>query len=787
MRRRVIHTVHSRVATASSAVYSRSFVVNKGIDFARSHIPERLERLAYHKTNQEPEHPGEYRSDGKNVEIFLRNSALKETAEQGARRVILELNPKGLVSSIRNASSGSAVNSFSLEPEMLALLGNSSTRASTPKTLSEFPEHLKNAVISIEDQRFYRHLGLDPLGLMRAVLVNLTAGGVTQGGSTITQQLAKNLFFTRERSFSRKLNEAVSAILIETAFSKEKILELYLNEIFLGQEGTVAIHGFGEAAKSFFGKEVEQLTLAEASVLAGMIRAPSALSPRLHLEAAKQRQAVVLDKMLELGYIKQDEAELAKKQKLEVRPAERAQRTAPYFVDYIRRTVLDSLNTEVLSTDSLSIVTGLDREYQRCADTAVDSGLAKLEKAFPRLTKGPSKLQSALIAVNPLTGDTLAWVGGRDYGENQFDRVSQSKRQPGSAFKPFVYLTALDKQLNNYRIARTTTLLMDEPTSIPVPGNKTWEPKNYDEKYRGEVTLRQALTHSLNVPTVELALKVGIDSVKRTAELFGFGKDLPAVPSLALGAGEVSPLDLARAYAAIANGGTLLDIHALREAVELKTNRHLEKPSTNETRAASEPATFVLTDMLRSVVDAGTANTIRKAGFNAPAAGKTGTSNDTRDAWFAGFTPRFLAVVWVGFDDNRELKLTGGQAAAPIWAEFAKCISGAEPELDFVAPAGVVFRTVDKNTGLLLTPNCPASASLREVFVEGTEPVTECNAHTPAAVEPALSDSPEPSASAPEASTGSRVTPEPDSFEIPEEELEVLSPSSARQSGNQNP
>ena len=730
IRNEVIRRVNDRSVSSSSVVMSGPFQLIRGMNVEKSGLLDRLLRLGYRiDTEAIPSEPGRYRTEKGRLLIHLRGGTFSRNVTQ--RPLVAEIitGPTGTVSEISDVKFKKPLQSVFLEPETLSYLGDTATRASTPKSLKEFPKVLIDAVLSIEDERFYSHWGIDPVAVIRAVVINLQSGSVRQGGSTLTQQLAKNLFFSSERSLARKGFEAVAAILMETAFTKDHILELYLNEVFLGQEGNTAIHGFGEAALSFFGKDVSDLSLAEAATLAGIIKAPSSLSPRNHPDKARERREIVLLKMEERGVISNKDRTQADKEDLKVRPAERTKRIAPYFVDYVRGEVQRQLDLSSLGDSNLRILTTLDLEYQKCADDAIAAGLKQLETAYPRLKKASQPVQAAMIAVTPIRGEVLAWVGGRDYSQNQFDRVSLAKRQPGSTFKPFVYLTALDKELNNYRVARTTTTLMDEPTTIPVPGSVPWSPKNYDNRYRGEVTVREALTHSLNVPTVELAMKVGIDSIASTAARFGFGRDLPRVPSLALGAGEITPLEMARAYAALANGGVLLELVPIAAVKEQTEDTFVLQPHPQEERAASESAVFVLNTILRNVVDRGTAASNRRAGFTAPAAGKTGTSNDARDAWFVGFTPRLLAAVWVGFDDNRELKLTGGQAAAPIWAEFMKCVSPMEPELDFVPPPGVVFREVDLSTGLLATPSCPRDLTTTEVFVEGTEPVTECTRH----------------------------------------------------------
>lgn len=645
--------------------------------------------------------------------------------------VRLELTAGGDFRRFLDVASGSELEAVWLEPEVLALLGSTETRASSARKLSDFGQPLKDAILSIEDERFYSHLGVDVVAVLRALVVNIRAGRVVQGGSTLTQQLAKNLFLDSERSMLRKVLEAFSAVLIETAFTKDQIFEFYLNEVFLGQEGRVAIHGFAEAATSFFGKDIRELTVSESALLAGIIKAPSAYSPRRHLKRALERRDVVLAKMKELSRISDQDYKRAIAEKPKIQPAIRSRRLAPYFVDYVQRQLPALLDTEQIEEEAARIYTGIDIEYQQCAEKAVTKGLANLEKNYPRLKKSKEKVQSALVAVTPATGEILAWVGGRDFSANQFDRVSLAKRQPGSAFKPFVFLTALDGNLNTYRVATANSLLEDKPLSLSVPGADSWEPQNYDRNFREEVTVREALAKSLNIPTINLAMKVGIEKIARTAELFGFGNNLPQVPSLALGAGEVTPLELAKAYATLANGGILLDTRPILSIFLGGDNTAIFTASHSEQRVANEASVFVLTNMLQSAIEHGTGTIVRKLGLSVPVAGKTGTTNNGRDSWFAGFTPRILAVVWTGYDSNKPLGLTGSQASAPIWTEFMKCVTDMEPKLEFLPPPGVVFKDIDYHTGMLNVGHCPQQFTITEVFVEGTEPTAPCPIHSP--------------------------------------------------------
>lgn len=728
MRKAVIKRLTTRALASSGLVMSRPVPISIGDDFESLRLNSRLKRLGYFKTNGALKRPGEFidlRKQGL-FKIYLREFRLGEKYLQNQAPYEIEIDSGGQILSIRDTKFDQDRKNLWLEPEMLAVLGNSDSRATTPKRLEQYPKHLKQAVLAIEDERFRSHFGVDPISIARAMVVNLKAGRVVQGGSTLTQQLAKNLFFTSKRTIVRKITEALSAILIETAFTKEQILEFYLNEIFLGQEGRIAIHGFGEASKAFFNRDVSQLSLAEAATLAGIIKGPSAYSPRRHPKRARTRRDLVLKKMKELKFISSAELSAALKKPIQVTQSSRSRRKAPYFVDYVRRTLPEIVDPELFATANVRVFTGLDLEYQQCAEQAVAKGIKDLESTYKN-RMGKEKIQAAIVAVSPSNGSTLAWVGGRSFAGSQFDRVSLAKRQPGSAFKPFVYLTALDKNLNSYRVARTTSVLLDEPITLQQRGAEDWSPQNYDRKYRGEVTVRQALSKSLNVPTVNLAMKVGINKIARTASYFGFGDDLPRVPSLALGAGEVSPLELAKAYNALANGGRLAELRPILAVGLDGDKKNIYEAPLREQSLVSEPAVFVLTNILRSVVEEGTARVVRRLGFTAPAAGKTGTSNDGRDSWFAGYTPHLLAVVWVGYDSAKAVRLTGSQAAAPIWTHFMKCTADMEPVLEFIPPPGVVYRDIDSRNGLLDNGYCPTRFVVQEVYVEGTEPLTNSN------------------------------------------------------------
>lgn len=724
-----IQTALSRKITeASSVVLSRPVSITPGMKLKSINLSKRLQRLKYREVSN-PLKAGEYQSSEGFIKIHMRSSRISNSVEQKEGLYEIKIDTDNSIKEIINKQFNTAESTIWLEPEVISVLGNSSQRVINNKALAEFSKNLKNALLAIEDEHFYSHFGIDPFSIIRAMIANLKSGRIVQGGSTLTQQLAKNLFFSSDRNMIRKVKEAFAAIMIESAYSKDQIFEMYLNEVFLGQEGRFAIHGFGEASQTFFGKEVSDISLSEAAMLAGMVKAPTSYSPRLNYKRSLARKNVVLGRMLQLKMISETEHDSAIKTNPHIYPPVRSRRVAPYFVDFIQREVDQLITNHQMEGGALRIITGLDPEYQRCAETAITEGVATLEKNYSWIRKSPEQVQAALLSVIPSSGEIRAWVGGRDFGETQFDRISQAKRQPGSTFKPFVYLTALDGSLNQYRTAKSTTILEDNPVKISIPGG-TWEPKNYDKDYRGEVRLREALARSLNIPTVNLAQKVGIKNIARTGAYFGFGENLPQVPSLALGAGEVSPLELTYAFSIITNGGIKRTFRPFFDVFEAESSRHLYSSPVSERRIVDEEPVYILTDILRSAVDQGTGAVVRQLGVKGAIAGKTGTTNDSRDSWFVGYSPRILATVWVGFDSNKSLRLTGAQAAAPIWASYMKCIQDFEPQLEFFPPEGVVSRNLDKVSGLLMTESCPRENSVNELFVQGTEPVTLCPLHS---------------------------------------------------------
>jgi len=668
-----------------------------------------------------PSRPGEFSLTNEELAVFTRDFTTAAGTIARSQRIKLPLEG---TDTLPPAQGQRAL----LEPQIISHIGAQEMRASRFVSLDLIPEVVQHAVISIEDERFYSHFGIDLFGVLRAASRNIVAGRLVQGGSTLTQQLAKNLFLSPKRTIWRKLLEIPTALSLERHLSKKQLLELYLNEVYLGQEGSVSIHGMPQAATTIFGKNISDISAAEAATLAGIIKAPSYFNPRKHPERAKERRNTVLAKMRELGHLSEKDYATALQRPLQVAQQQEHRRIAPYFTTALESELSEALDLESAPSTGLAVYTGLDLGMQRCAEDAIAQGIAALEKTHPRLKAHGKELQGALVALEPFSGLVRAWVGGRDYSESQFNRVNLAVRQIGSTVKPFVYLTALDSSLNSYKTATVVSVLEDQPMEIQQDHQPVWSPENYDHEYRGDVTLRYALENSLNMPALYIAERIGLSALKRTLSDFKIAPSVHEVPSIALGALDSTLLRLTSAYGALANSGVYIQPRLYLSALD-GSNDRLAMADLAEERVADENASFVLTTILEGVIDRGTGKGARAKGFTRPAAGKTGTSDSARDAWFIGYTPTLVAGVWVGFDDNTPINITGGAAAAPLWGQFLKCSSPFMPLGDFSPPPGVSFVEVDTKTGEVATSGCPREQVANEAFVRGTEPSRRCSLH----------------------------------------------------------
>jgi penicillin-binding protein 1B len=710
-----------------SKIYSDSYLLYVGINLRLEDLSEKLRRLGYHEAQALPKARGEYRLQRARglVDIYLYDFSYPTEQFKGFP---VHISLQGtVVNKIQNRATGEDMFSLELEPELVTGLYDRVWEERRVVSLSEVPPLIVKAILAVEDERFYRHHGIDPVSVMRAMWVNLRSGGVVQGGSTLTQQLMKNFFLSDERTLSRKVKEAIMALIAERKYSKEEILENYLNEIYLGQKGSQGIFGIWEASRFYFSKELSELTVSETALLAGLIRAPNRLSPYRSLDDATRRRNVVLAKLLDDKIITRKQYDAAMRESLPHRELIKITNDAPYYVDYLRRELAENYSNQVLTAEGLRIFTSMDLQLQKMAERSLAEGLKKLEESYPALRRKGEEdnLEGAIVVLRPQTGEIKAMAGGRSYQKSQFNRVFQARRQPGSIFKPFVYLAALMPGGESGRRFTPATMVDDSPFTWNYDGQE-WEPGNYNDQYFGTVTLRRALEKSLNSATARIARDVGIKRVRDMAHRLGIQSALPAVPSLALGAAEVTPLEVAVAFSTLANNGVRTRPLSVKQVMD-PNGRVLEKRDVRVEKILTPQMAFMMNHLLKGVFDRGTADVARRWGFTRPAAGKTGTTNDYKDAWFVGYTPDLLAVVWVGFDNRAKLGLSGAQAALPIWTEFMKRATAGTPITDFVPPPGIKIVEIDPLSGQPATANCPYV--LREAFFEGEEPTTTCPLH----------------------------------------------------------
>jgi penicillin-binding protein 1B len=627
-----------------------------------------------------------------------------------------------------------------LDTPLLTSLVSGEREKRRPVALAAIPDRVVQAVLAVEDRRYYEHPGVDLIAIVRAVFTNLIGRSTyVSGASTITQQVVRNVFLpqfdgwtlrlARQQSgwagIRRKLLEQFLALVLNTRASKDEILEIYLNDMPLGQRGSFAIVGVAEASRLFFGKDVSNVTLAEAATMAGVLQSPSALSPFSNPERCRERRNVVLEAMVDAGFTDEEMADRAMQEPLGV--AQRAlEAEAPYFVDYVTRTLdADYPGLTTTTTKTVDVHTTLDLHLQRIAQDAVRDGLTSLDKTLSR-RKRKGQAEAALIAVDPKTGEILAMVGGRSYNQSQLNRAITARRQPGSVFKPFVYLAAFEHaaQMGDASVS-PATLVDDSPTSWEFD-DQVWTPENYQNEYEGVITFRRALAHSRNIAAVKVAEQAGYERVAEFWRRLRIGTPPKAYPSIALGVFEATPFEIATAYTMFPNLGVVRPLRHI-ERIDGGGDQVKLKPRAAPRGVAAADTTFLVLNMMRGVINEGTGAGVRAAGFTLDAAGKTGTTNDLRDAWFAGFTPELLTVVWVGYDENQPLGLSGSQAALPIWTQFMTRALSGRTGAEFEVPGGINFVDVDPASGKLATPACPRT--FREAFRLGTEPARPCDLH----------------------------------------------------------
>lgn len=704
---------------APSILYGRPLEIRVGDHLGNLRFIERLRRLAYRKVRNKPSSAGSYSASSGRIRIFPR-AAPDEKNSPDTGPVTIEIN-EGRVAALRS-STGVQLDSVQLEPEEIGRIMGPKMESRRPVTLAAISPFLQSAVIAAEDAHFYSHIGIDFRAIGRALFANLRTQRFAQGGSTITQQLAKNFFLSPQKTLGRKVREAELALILELRYSKQQILEMYLNKIYFGQEGLRGIYGIEEAAEFYFSKPAKDLTLEEAALLAAIIRAPNGYSPLRNPAAAKKRRNIVLARMYELGMIQDNQYRLASASPMRLRPRNLSSNLASYFVDYIERITAEELSGDQLYRTGYHYYTSLDPEQQAAAQKALTSGLRDIRKVA---RPAGEQLQAALVAVDPKTGAITAMIGGRNYGESQFNRAVDAMRQPGSAFKPFILLAALSQAVQGRGDKTLSSLISGEPLAIPVPEG-TWTPSNFGEKSYEKITIRKTIEASVNTAAVRLADDVGLKEVLKTARLSGISSPLSPVPSMALGSFEVTPLELACAYTTIASGGIHYDPFSLFRVTTADGNVLLSK-QIQEEQAIDPRAAYITGYALEGVLDRGTAKEAKAMGIYFPASGKTGTTNGNRDSWFVGFTGDVVCAVWVGYDSGADTGLTGAEGALPIWTRFMRSLYPQSGPTPITRPEGVETAIIDPESGYLATTICPQT--LQEAYLTGTAPKETCPDH----------------------------------------------------------
>ena len=734
--------LHGERNTVFPRIFARPLELHPGQSLTEVELVDRLNDLGYAE-RAKPDKPGEFARATNAVSILPRGAEFKgqpvrvvfpkAPLPSKAKRATPPKVPDR-IQSLEVGARGSDL--VTLDAPVLTSIVSGEREKRRPVALAAIPARMTEAVLAIEDRRFYEHPGVDPIGLGGAVFSYVTGRRAQlAGASTITQQLVRNVFLpkfqgmtlqlARERSLRRKALEMFLSVVLTTRASKDDILEMYLNDVPLGQRGSFAIFGVPEASRLFFGKDLSNITLAEAATIAGIIQSPSRLSPFNDPKRCQERRNVVLQAMADAGYIKQDAAERAQHEPLTV--VQRAlEAEAPYFVDYVDQTLDEQYpGLTTTTTEAVDVHTTLDLHLQRLAQDAVRNGLTAVDQLLSK-RKRKGKAEAALIAIDPKTGEILAFVGGRSYNQSQYNRVIASRRQPGSVFKPFVYLTAFEQAMADGRTDITAASITNDTAETFEFDDQVWTPENYEKTYDGPISFRHALAHSRNLATIHVAQNAGYDNVANLWKRLGVGNPPKAYPSIALGVFEATPYEIATAYTIFPNMGTIRPLTHLMKL--MRGGKDITKAPTAKPRTiARADTTFLVTNMMRSVINEGTGQGARAAGFTLDAAGKTGTTNDLRDAWFAGFTPELLTVVWVGFDDNQPVGLSGAQAALPIWTEFMKRALAGHESRGFDPPDSINFVDIDADTGGVATPRCPHVIS--EAFIAGTEPKQFCELH----------------------------------------------------------
>ncbi|MEN6624309.1 MAG: PBP1A family penicillin-binding protein [Smithella sp.] len=703
-----------------SIFYGRPTKIKTGDHLGTIHFTERLQRLYYKKVSGKPSKAGTFSENGNHIFIYLGNKGIEKSRyENGPVNITIR---DGLIVSILSAT-GQQLDSIYLESEEIGRITGPKMGFRHPVTLQEISPYLQKAVVASEDAHFYSHSGIDFSAIIRASLTNVKEKRFAEGGSTITQQLAKNFFLSPQKTLGRKLHEAELALVLELHYSKKQILEMYLNKIYLGQADSQGIFGAEEASNIYFSKHAKDLSLEEAALLAGIIHSPNRYFLFQKPESAKERRDRVLARMQKLSMIGEDEFRKASASPVRLRPSDfPARLSSSYFVDYIQRITRDELGSDKLYHTGYHYYTTLDPVHQAAAEDAVSRGIKEIER---KASSTGEPLQAALVAVDPKTGAMTAMVGGRNYGQSRFNRAIDARRQPGSAFKPFVLLAALSQPAQDKTARALSTAVSGEPISVSTPEGM-WTPVNFEGKKYEKITIRKMIEDSVNTATVRLANDVGLEEVLKTARAAGITSPLLPVPSMALGSFEVTPVELAYAYATIASGGIRYEPFPLSSVVMPDGNVVISRIN-HPKQVFNQQISYLASYAMEGVLTRGTAKAVRKLGINFPASGKTGTTNDNRDSWFVGYTPDIVCAVWVGYDSGSNTRLTGAKGALHIWARFLKTLYRNSAPSTTIPPKGIEFAQIDPESGYLATTACPEK--IQEAYIEGTIPKETCPLH----------------------------------------------------------
>ncbi|MBK3747232.1 penicillin-binding protein 1B [Stutzerimonas balearica] len=690
--------------TIPAKVYARPLELFVGQKLAKDDFLAELDALGYRR-EKAVAGPGGVSVAGNNVEMQTRGFQFYEGAEESRR---IRVRFSGDFVAGLNSADGSSLAVARLEPVLIGGLYPAHNEDRILIKLDQVPPYLVQTLVAVEDREFFEHFGVSPKSIARAVWVNLTAGAVRQGGSTLTQQLVKNFYLTNERSLTRKATEAMMAVLLELHYDKQEILEAYLNEVFLGQDGRRAIHGFGLASQYFFGQPLAELKLHQIALLVGMVKGPTYYNPRRHPERALERRNLVLDLLAEQQVVDPAEVAAAKQKPLGItQRGSMADSSYPAFLDLVKRQLREDYREEDLTEEGLRVFTSFDPILQLKAEQAMSDTLK-------RLGKGAEAVEGAMLVTNPETGEIQAMLGSRQPGYAGFNRALDAVRPIGSLIKPVIYLTALERP-SQYTL---TSLLEDEPFSVKGADGQVWRPQNYDRKAHGTVYLYQALANSYNLSTTRLGLDLGVPNVLKTLQRLGVSVDWPAYPSMLLGAGALRPIEVADVYQTLANGGFNTPLRGIRSVLTAEGEPLKRYPFQIQQRF--DPGAIYLTQRaMQRVMHEGTG---RSAYNQLPRslnlAGKTGTTNDLRDSWFAGFSQDLLAVVWLGRDDNGKTSLTGATGALRVWTDFMR---RADPlPLNSPLPENVVQVWVDSRTGQGADERCPGAVQMP--YIRGSEP-----------------------------------------------------------------